>query len=494
MGSLQINRRLPVLEIITLWIVITSCFFEGGECKNHHHHRRHHHHHQNWAGGNGRGHEEEAVYGPVGSRAHTAVLTDFGAVGDGVTSNTAAFTAAVAHLAQYELDGGAALVVPPGRWLTGPFNLTSHFTLFLERGAIILASQNISEWPTIDPLPSYGRGRDLPGPRYSNFITGYNLTDVIITGNNGTIDGQGKIWWDKFHNDELNYTRGYLVEIIYSDHVVISNVTFVNSPSWNIHPVYSSNVIVSGITILAPIDSPNTDGINPDSSSDVHIEDSFIVSGDDCVAIKSGWDEYGIAFNRSSERIIIQRLTCISPTSAVIAIGSEMSGGVRDVIAEDITAINSESGVRIKTGVGRGGFVKDIFVRRMSLHTMKWVFWMTGNYGQHPDEHYDPNALPEISGINYLDVYAENVTMAARLEGIKGDPFTGICISNVTAEVIDPKKLQWNCTNISGKSIHVSPTPCALLPDQGSNATQCPFPGDKFTDSVKNKYYSTRRI
>lgn len=232
----------------------------------------------------------------------------------------------------------------------------------------------------------------------------------------------------------------------------------------------------------------------PDSSSDVHIEDSFIVSGDDCVAIKSGWDEYGIAFNRSSERIIIQRLTCISPTSAVIAIGSEMSGGVRDVIAEDITAINSESGVRIKTGVGRGGFVKDIFVRRLSLHTMKWVFWMTGNYGQHPDEHYDPNALPEISGINYLDVYAENVTMAARLEGIKGDPFTGICISNVTAEVIDPKKLQWNCTNIRGKSIHVSPTPCALLPDQGSTATQCPFPDDKFIDSVKNKYYSTRRI
>ncbi|CAL9065475.1 unnamed protein product [Musa banksii] len=174
--------------------------------------------------------------------------------------------------------------------------------------------QDINEWPIIDPLPSYGRGRDAVGGRYSNLIMGYNLTDVVITGrNNGTIDGQGETWWKMFRNKELNYTRGYLIELMYCKQVLISNITLVNSPSWNVHPVYSSHVIVSGITILAPVNSPNTDGIDPDSSSNVRIEDCYIVSGDDCIAIKSGWDEYGIAFNMSSKHIVIRRLTCISP-------------------------------------------------------------------------------------------------------------------------------------------------------------------------------------
>ncbi|PKU83934.1 putative polygalacturonase [Dendrobium catenatum] len=133
-----------------------------------------------------------------------------------------------------------------------------------------------------------------------------------------------------------------------------------------------------------------------DSCSNVIIEDNFIISGDDCVAIKSGWDEYGIRVGIPSEQITVRRLTCISPTSAVIAIGSEMSGGVRQIFAENITAINSESALRIKTAVGRGGFVRDVFVQGMTLHTMKYVLWFAVSYGNHPDDGWDPAALPEI--------------------------------------------------------------------------------------------------
>lgn len=114
---------------------------------------------------------------------------------------------------------------------------------------------------------------------------------LSIPGDNGTIDGQGQTWWDKFHSKELSFTRGYLIEIMYSNQVLISNITLVDSPSWNLHPVYSrsliilfpgfrfskqterstqtcifllrSDVIVSAVTILAPVNSPNTDGINP---------------------------------------------------------------------------------------------------------------------------------------------------------------------------------------------------------------------------------------
>ncbi|KAK3037228.1 hypothetical protein RJ639_030121, partial [Escallonia herrerae] len=418
-------------------------------------------------------------YPAINCRKHSALLTDFGGKGDGKTSNTAAFRAAIAHLSKYAAHGGAQLIVPPGKWLTGSFNLTSHFTLYVHQEAVILASQDESEYPIIEPLPSYGRGRDAPGGRFISLISGTNLTDVVITGGNGTIDGQGASWWKKFRDNELKSTRPYLIEILYSNQLQISNLTLVNSPSWHVHPVYSRDVIIQGLTVLAPTDSPNTDGINPDSCTNVRIEDCYVVSGDDCIAVKSGWDQYGIKFGMPTQHLIIKRFTCISPDSAVIALGSEMSGGIQDVRAEDITAINSESGVRIKTASGRGAYVKDIYVRRMSMTTMKYAFWMTGAYGSHPDDGYDPKALPVISNINYEHMWAKNVTMAANLAGIHKDPFTGICISNVTIELAEkPKKVQWNCTDISGVSSRVNPRPCNLLPDKDLHVG-CPFPSDR---------------
>ncbi|KAI9162001.1 hypothetical protein LWI28_022751 [Acer negundo] len=420
-------------------------------------------------------------------RKHSAVLTDFGGVGDGKTSNTKAFASAIHKLSGLARDGGAMLIVPPGKWLTGSFNLTSHFTLYIHKDAVLLGSQDESEWPNLPVLPSYGRGRDAPGGRLSSLIFGTNLTDIVVTGGNGTIDGQGAYWWEKFHKKKLDATRPYLIEIMYSNQIQISNLTLINSPSWNVHPIYSSDVLIQGLTILAPVDSPNTDGINPDSCTNIRIEDCYIVSGDDCIAVKSGWDQYGIEVGMPTQQLVIRRLTCISPDSATIALGSEMSGGIQDVRIEDITAINTESGVRIKTAVGRGAFVRDIHVRRMIMKTMKYVFWMTGAYGSHPDPGYNPKALPEIKGINYRDIVAENVTYSARLDGITNDPFTGICISNVTITLTEePKKLQWNCTDVEGVTSNVTPLACDLLPKK--KAVECPFPEDRLPiEDVKLK-------
>jgi polygalacturonase len=196
-------------------------------------------------------------------RPHSVSITEFGAVNDGVTLNTKAFKNAIFYLSSFADKGGAELFVPAGRWLTGSFNLISHLTVSLDADAVIIGSQDSSDWPVIDPLPSYGRGRELPGKRHQSLIFGSNLTDVIITGANGTIDGQGELWWNWFHNHTLNYTRPPLLELMYSDRVVISNLTFMNAPFWNIHPVYCSQVLVQHLTILAPISSPNTDGIDP---------------------------------------------------------------------------------------------------------------------------------------------------------------------------------------------------------------------------------------
>ncbi|XP_026457762.1 probable polygalacturonase [Papaver somniferum] len=419
---------------------------------------------------------ESFDYTAINCRKHTASLKDFGGVGDGKTSNTKAFRSAVASLSKFQNDGGSQLFVPPGRWLTGSFNLTSHFTLYLHKDAVILASQDLSEWPIIGPLPSYGRGKDLPGGRYISLIFGMQLTDVIITGDMGTIDGQGAWWWQRYKT-VLKSNRPYLIEIMNSDQVQITNLKLIDSPSWHIHPVYSSNIFIKGITIVAPPASPNTDGINPDSCTNVRIEDCNIVSGDDCVSVKSGWDQYGIAFGKPTKHVIIRRLTCTSPNNAVLTIGSEMSGGIQDVRLEDIVAIRTESAVRMKTTLGRGGYVKDVFIRRMTMKTMRWAFLMTGNYSTHPNNNYNRKALPVIDGISFSDMVGNNVKIAGQLDGIKGNPFTGICISNVTLSMLPTSKFApWTCSDIKGLTSGVSPKPCGMLTAQV--AKRCPFPTD----------------
>ncbi|CAH2061320.1 unnamed protein product, partial [Thlaspi arvense] len=379
----------------------------------------------------GKGSEGKIHYSAINCRKHSAVITEFGAVGDGKTSNTKAFKEAITKLAPKAADGGVQLIVPPGNWLTGSFNLT-------------------------------------------------RCNNPCFSGNNGTINGQGKYWWVKYRSGGFkSITRPYTIEIIFSKDIQISNITIIDSPAWNIHPVYCSNVIVKGVTILAPIDSPNTDGINPDSCTNTLIEDCYVVSGDDCIAVKSGWDQFGIKVGMPTQQLSIRRLTCISPDSAGIALGSEMSGGIKDVRIEDITLLQTQSAIRIKTAVGRGGYVKDIFARKFTMKTMKYVFWMSGAYNQHPVSGFNPKAMPEITNINYSDMTADNVTQPARLDGLKNDPFTKICMSNINiALAAEPKKLLWNCTNISGVSSKVTPKPCSLLPEKGA-PVNCAFPADK---------------
>lgn len=214
-----------------------------------------------------------------------------------------------------------------------------------------------------------------------------------------------------------------------------------------------------------------------DSCNNVKIQDVSVVSGNDCVAVKSGWDEYGIRFGVPTEQVIIRRLTCNSPNGSVIALGSEMSGGIKNIRAEDITAINSQSGIRIKTSPGRGAYITDIFVDGMNLQTMDYVFWTTGSYGEHPDLDFDSRALPVVDRINYRNVVAEDVKMAGNMGGIDNDPFTGFCLSNVTIGFgTQQESLVWNCTYVSGVSSNVIPAPCDVLSEKGPS--DCEYPPD----------------
>ncbi|XP_059432907.1 probable polygalacturonase [Corylus avellana] len=408
-------------------------------------------------------------------RPHSVSILEFGAVGDGKTLNTIAFRNAIFYLKSFADKGGAQLYVPPGRWLTGSFNLTSHLTLFLEKGAVILGSQDPSHWEVADPLPSYGRGIDLPGGRYRSLINGYMLQDVVITGDNGTIDGQGSVWWDWYSYHSLNYSRPHLVEFVSSENVVVSNLTFLNAPAYCIHPVYCSNVQVQNVSVSAPTKSPYTVGIVPDSSDNVCIEDCVIDMGYDAIALKSGWDEYGIAYGRPTTNVHIRRVHLKSYSGSSLAFGSEMSGGISNVLVEQAHIYNSLSGIEFRTRKGRGGYIKRIIISDVVMESVYVAFAATGQCGSHPDDKYDPNALPLLDHITLQDVIGTNITIAGSFTGIQESPFTSICLFNVSLSITSGSPTSWVCSNVSGFAESVFPEPCPDLESSYSNSSLACF-------------------
>ncbi|KAK4795666.1 hypothetical protein SAY86_027992 [Trapa natans] len=396
-------------------------------------------------------------------RPHSVSITEFGAVGDGKTLNTIAFQNAIFYLKSFADKGGAQLYVPPGRWLTGSFNLTNHLTLFLEKGAVVVGSQDPAHWGVVEPLPSYGRGIELPGGRYQSLINGYILEDVVITGDDGVIDGQGSAWWGWFTDKSLNYSRPHLVEFISSQSVVVSNLTFLNAPAYSIHPVYCSDVHIQNITVYSPPESPFTVGIAPDSSHKVCIEDSSVRTGYDSIALKSGWDEYGISYGIPTSNLHIRRVHLESSTGSTIAFGSEMSGGISHVHIEEVQVYHSFTGVDFRTTRGRGGYITDISITDLDMEDVHLAFRATGQWGTHPDDKFDPLALPVISRISIRDVAGRNISVAGELGGIMESPFTFLCLSNITLSLDSAPSHSWTCSDVSGYSSSVSPEPCTEL-------------------------------
>ncbi|XP_057543612.1 probable polygalacturonase [Amaranthus tricolor] len=414
--------------------------------------------------------EEQCRYKPkLDPRPHSVSIVEFGAVGDGKTLNTPAFQNAIFYLNSFADKGGAQLYVPPGKWLTGSFNLTSHLTLFLEKDAVILGSQVPSQWGITDALPSYGRGIEVPGSRYRSLINGYNLRDVVITGNNGTIDGQGSFWWDSFISNTSTYSRPHLVEIVESVGVVVSNLTFLNAPAYNIHPVYCSHVLVQNISAYAPSSSPFTIGVVPDSSDHVCIESCNLSMGYDAISLKSGWDEYGITYGRPTALVHIKQVNLQASTGSALAVGSEMSGGISQVIVENLHIKNSFSGIAFRTAVGRGGYIQDMHVSYVEMENVQTALLASGQWKSHPDEDYDPSALPILDQITIENVTGINISLAGSFTGIENFPFEFTLLDiSLSINPAASSTSSWMCSNVVGSSTNVSPEPCPELKSSSS--------------------------
>eukprot|EP00771_Trimastix_marina_P002953 gnl/Trimastix_PCT/4129.p1 GENE.gnl/Trimastix_PCT/4129~~gnl/Trimastix_PCT/4129.p1 ORF type:complete len:296 (-),score=19.86 gnl/Trimastix_PCT/4129:44-874(-) len=250
-------------------------------------------------------------------------IKDFGARGDGVHIDTKAIQKAIASTPSSHCT---ILVPAPGTYLTGAINLTSHLTLRIEPGATLLGVADRTHFPIIPPLPSYGKCRDVGTgfARHQALLYCLGCTDVRITGG-GTIDGNGAYWWTLWRRRALSAGRPRLIEWQDSCRIELDGLTLRNAAFWTVHPVYCADVWIHDLSIENPPDSPNTDGIDPDSSEGVLIERCRISCGDDHVAIKSGMGRAGFEFNRPCKNVTVRDSLLLSGDG--ICIGSETSGG-----------------------------------------------------------------------------------------------------------------------------------------------------------------------
>ncbi|WP_321285602.1 glycoside hydrolase family 28 protein [uncultured Sunxiuqinia sp.] len=287
--------------------------------------------------------------------------------------------------------GGGTIYFPAGEYLTGPIVLKSNITIHLDAGAILKFSDDFNDY--LPMVQSRWEGIDVFN--FAPLFYAFEAENIAITGR-GKIDGQGKKWWDYHHwlysqpkdfksewqhefakqNKEILYPdepgmieRGFLrppfIQPMYCKNVLIEGITITNSPFWTINPQFCDNVTVTNVTINNP-DSPNTDGINPESCRNVHISDCHISVGDDCITIKSGKDRAGRKMNMPCENITITNCTMLNGHGAVV-IGSEMSGGVKKVTISNCVFEGTDRGIRIKSTRGRGGVVEDIRVSNIIM-------------------------------------------------------------------------------------------------------------------------------
>jgi polygalacturonase len=310
-------------------------------------------------------------------------VVDYGAVPDGRTKDTAAIAKAVAACSA---AGGGTVFFPAGRYLTGSISLESNITLSLDAGSELLYSGDPADSPIVQ-----SRWESTNAYTHAPLIYANGKENIAVTGR-GTINGQGSNWWwrngtydkaraaavkpaldswlklygrieagEKPGPEEFRlaaeYLRPSLVQFYNCKNVLVEGVTITESPMWLLHPIYSENVSIRGVSFIST--GPNGDGIDVDSSRDVRISDCFFSTGDDCIVIKSGRNADGRRTARPTEHVAITNCVMYKGHGAVV-VGSETSGGIRDVVASNIIARGTWFGVRIKSMLGRGGVIENM--------------------------------------------------------------------------------------------------------------------------------------
>ncbi|MGD9635401.1 MAG: glycoside hydrolase family 28 protein [Pirellulales bacterium] len=372
-------------------------------------------------------------------------ISSYGAKGDGQADCRPAIDQAIAACVK---DGGGRVVVPSGDWLVkGPIHLKSGVNLHLAEGATVRFSTEPADYlPVV--LARY-EGNEVMN--FSPFLYAIDCENIAITGS-GTFDGQSgpKNWWrwkgsgnrdqeslrqmgeDKVPVADRQFGAGHelrpnFVQPQRCKNVLIEGVTFTNSPMWNVTPVLCENVTVRGITVDSH--GPNNDGCDPESCRNVLIENCTFDTGDDCIAIKSGRNADGRRINVPSENIIIRACNMRDGHGGVV-LGSEMSGGIRNVFVEDceMDSPNLERAIRLKSNTKRGGYLENLYVRNVEVgQVADAVVRINLNYDRDRGEH-----PPTVRNIFIERVTSEKSKHPLYFAGLEDSKIENVVLENCT--------------------------------------------------------------
>jgi polygalacturonase len=371
-------------------------------------------------------------------------LRDFGATGDGRTKDTAGLQKA---LDACTAAGGGTVVVPPGAYLTGSIVLGGNTTLKLERGASLVGSPDIADYP-LEPSVRW-EGEFRPGHRA--LISAGKVDHIAI-------EGPGAIFGPPINLSVLRNPRGpTLIELTDANHVRLENFATQYERLWSIHLLFCRDVTARNLVIRS-IES-NGDGIDVDSCQDVLIEHCDINTGDDAIALKSGRGLAAQRLGRPTEHIVIRDCTLVSSIFAGMALGSEMSGGIRNVRLEHCVIGGRQNGISIKSRDGRGGFFEDISGEDLTL--INAGTFLDINLLRKGIQASDPVPGPvdqwaRLSNVRFHDIKVSGVGVLVSAANIPAErPIDGLSLTDITGTCGRGIMLA-NATNVELAAIHVT--------------------------------------
>lgn len=330
---------------------------------------------------------------------------DYGLKNDTMQLSTSAIQRAIDACSK---AGGGIVEIPAGKYRIGAIYLKSNVNLHLHEGAVLIASENIADYPEIRTRIA---GIEMVWP--SAVVNILDAENVALTGK-GIIDGRGKVWWNKYWNMRKDYekkklrwivdydckrVRGILVSN--SKQVTLKNFILMRTGFWGCQILYSDKCTIDGITINNNIEGhgPSTDGIDIDSSTNILVENCEIDCNDDNICIKAGRDADGLRVNRPTMNVIVRN--CVTHKGAgLITCGSETSGGIRNVLGYDLKASGTSSVCRLKSAMNRGGIVENIYMTRIKADSTRGILvadlnWNPSySYSKLPEE-YEEKEIPE---------------------------------------------------------------------------------------------------
>lgn len=389
----------------------------------------------------------------------TLNVRDFGAKGDGIQDDTTFLQAAVMACPK-----DSRVLIPKGTYRLTSLFLKSHIRIELEEGTVLSAFTDRTKFPVFpgmieswDEEGEYNLGNweGNPLPMFSGIITGVEAEDVVIYGP-GLIDGNASAAPDNWWHDPKTMRTAFRPRMIYFNrckNISVQGITVQNSPSWNIHPYFSEDLKFVDLKVLNPKDSPNTDGLDPESCKNVEILGVYFSLGDDCIAVKSGKIYMGSKYRTPSENITIVQC-CMRDGHGSITIGSEMAGGIKNLTVRDCQFSHTDRGLRIKTRRGRGkdAVIDQVKFERIFMDHVKTPFVVNCFYFCDPDGHTEyvrtkkklpvDHRTPQIKSLIFKDIEARNCHVAAAyFYGLPEQKIEKIVMENVHVTYADnPEK------------------------------------------------------